>query len=81
MSLVAETGFEPRDLQVMGLTSYQAALLRDVIYIIKILFLFFKHELPFVRDFLSKTNEVINIDTSIIDCDIAFISTKYLVLI
>ena len=28
--LVAETGFEPRDLRVMSPTSYQAALLRDI---------------------------------------------------
>ena len=28
--LVAETGFEPRDLRVMSPTSYQAALLRDM---------------------------------------------------
>ena len=28
--LVAETGFEPRDLRVMSPTSYQAAPLRDI---------------------------------------------------
>ena len=28
--LVAEGGFEPTDLQIMRLTSYQAALLRDI---------------------------------------------------
>ena len=30
-SLVAETGFEPRDLRVMSPTSYQAAPLRDIL--------------------------------------------------
>ena len=30
--LVAETGFEPRDLRVMSPTSYQAALLRDIYF-------------------------------------------------
>ena len=29
--MVAGSGFEPTDLQVMGLTSYQAALPRDVL--------------------------------------------------
>ena len=29
-SMVAETGFEPRDLRVMSPTSYQAAPLRDI---------------------------------------------------
>ena len=30
--LVAEMGFEPHDLRVMSPTSYQAALLRDIIF-------------------------------------------------
>ena len=30
--LVAEVGFEPHDLRVMSPTSYQAALLRDIIF-------------------------------------------------
>ena len=30
-SLGAEAGFEPRDLRVMSPTSYQAALLRDMV--------------------------------------------------
>ena len=30
LCLVAETGFEPRDLRVMSPTSYQAAPLRDI---------------------------------------------------
>ena len=30
LHLVAEAGFERCDLQVMGLTSYRAALLRDI---------------------------------------------------
>ena len=29
--MVAETGFEPRDLRVMSPTSYQAAPLRDIL--------------------------------------------------
>lgn len=40
--MVAEAGFEPRDFQVMGLTSYQAALLRDDIAILLKGFYFFK---------------------------------------
>lgn len=31
LTLVAGSGFEPTDLQVMGLTSYQTALPRDVL--------------------------------------------------
>ena len=30
--LVAEVGFEPHDLRVMSPTSYQAALLRDILF-------------------------------------------------
>ncbi len=37
--MVAEVGFEPHDLRVMSPTSYQAALLRDMIYDIEFLFL------------------------------------------
>ena len=31
-ALVAEMGFEPHDLRVMSPTSYQAALLRDIVF-------------------------------------------------
>ncbi len=30
--MVAEVGFEPHDLRVMSPTSYQAALLRDILF-------------------------------------------------
>ena len=33
LCLVAEVGFEPHDLRVMSPTSYQAALLRDIIFL------------------------------------------------
>ena len=33
-SLVAEVGFEPHDLRVMSPTSYQAALLRDIEFLL-----------------------------------------------
>ncbi len=38
--MVAEVGFEPHDLRVMGPTSYQTALLRDVILVL----VYYKHQ-------------------------------------